>query len=108
MQVVRHAERFRKALLSDVGIAAVPGCAGGFQRDHQFVGQELLGRVEDLPGGGCRRGDVPRLQPRGDQRKQGDPAVAATGDERAEVELSIRPASRITSSGCPSCQASQA
>ena len=108
MQLVGQAERARQALLGCRRLAAVPGGAGRVERRHELVGEQLLRGVEDLPGGGDRGGVVPGLQPRGDQREQVDPAVAGAEGQRAGSNSSNWAASAITSSGCPSCQASQA
>ena len=43
-------------LLGRRGVAVVPGGAGGVERGHQLVGEQLLRRVDDLPGGGDRGG----------------------------------------------------
>src|SRR5580692_2518574 len=87
MQVVCQTERAGQAVGGRAGLTAIPCCAGGVQCCHEVIGEELLGGVDNLPGGGDRGGGVPRPQSCGDERDQVDPAVAATGDQRVEVEL---------------------
>src|SRR5215475_3294725 len=88
IEVVRQEQCGFEVLFGRARLALVPGGARRVKRGRQFTGEQLLLGMENLPSGRHCLRDGAGVQPRGDQREQVHPSLAAAGADRDRFGLS--------------------